>query len=180
VAVVDGSLPAARVAEAVGRVHAMADALTDARAAHPLPEVVGPVHLEDEWIKGTFDHGRRAIDWRLRAADGFTVVRLEDRPNIAVGVVPWGPDLADHAEVVVHPGDVVDPAVLEPGPVLVLGRDIHRHPDARATVDRLRATRDVLVVDLGWPSRDRPYADIATYGASRRVGRALRSWIEEG
>ena len=55
----------------------------------------------------------------------------------------------------------------------MLGRDVHRHPEARATVDRLRATRDVLVVDLGWPSRDHAYADVATYGASRRVGRAL-------
>jgi beta-N-acetylhexosaminidase len=31
----------------------------------------------------------------------------------------------------------------------------------------------VLVVDMGWPSDDRAYADIATFGASRLVGRAL-------
>ncbi len=116
----------------------------------------------------------------MRALGGFSVVRLEDRPNVAVGVVPWGPDLSDHPEVVVHPGDALDLDALGTRPVLVLGRDIHRHPEARATVDGLRATHDVLVVDLGWRSRDRAYADIATFGASRRVGEALRSWIEEG
>ncbi|GAB2592756.1 glycoside hydrolase family 3 N-terminal domain-containing protein [Microlunatus antarcticus] len=179
-AVADGSLPAGRVPEAAGRVHAMADALTASRAAHPVPEVVPALPLDDVDLAGTFDHGRRAIDWRRRATDGFTVVRLEDRPNIAVGVVPWGPDLADHGEVVVHPGDALDLDVLGTRPVLVLGRDVHRHPEARATVDRLRTTHDVLVVDLGWPSPDRAYADVATFGASRRVGRALLSWIDAG
>jgi beta-N-acetylhexosaminidase len=60
------------------------------------------------------------------------------------------------------------------GPVLVLGRDIHRRPHARATVDALRAAdRAVVVVDLGWPSPDRRYADVATFGSSRAVGAAL-------
>ena len=179
-AVGDGTLPAARVAEAVGRVHAMADGLAAARAARPEHARPGSAGVEVFAVQGTFDHSRRALDWRLRAAGGFRVVRLEDRPNIAVGAVPWGPDLSDHEEVVLRPGDVVDPAALGPGPVLVLGRDIHRHPEARAAVDLLRARRDVLVVDLGWPSRDRAYADVATFGASRWVGQALRTWIEEG
>ena len=178
-AVTDGSLTAARVEEAVGRVHAMADALTAARADRPAPDVATS-RLEDVDILGTFSDSRHALRWRRRAAGGFSVVRLEDRPNIAVGVVPWGPDLTDHLEVVVHPGDVLDLDALGTDPVLVLGRDVHRHPEARATVDLLRATRDVLVVDLGWPSPDRLYADVATFGASRRVGRALRTWLELG
>ncbi len=56
-AVDTGALLAARVEEAVGRVHAMADALTAARAAHPVPAVVPDVHLDDVDVKGTFDHG---------------------------------------------------------------------------------------------------------------------------
>ncbi len=65
-----------------------------------------------------------------------------------------------------------------PDPVLVLGRDIHRHPFARAVVDRLRAERaQVLVVDMGWPSGDRGYADVATFGASRLMGRALLAYL---
>ena len=57
---------------------------------------------------------------------------------------------------------------------LVVGQDIHRHAFARAAVDRLRpSTRQVLVVDMGWPSPDRRYADVATFGASALMGRAL-------
>jgi beta-N-acetylhexosaminidase len=68
---------------------------------------------------------------------------------------------------------------LEPAqPVLVLGRDIHQHPFARDAVDRLRSQHlDLLVVDMGWPSADRRYADVGTFGASRLMGRALLSWL---
>jgi beta-N-acetylhexosaminidase len=63
-------------------------------------------------------------------------------------------------------------------PVLVVGRDIHRHAFARAVVDRLRTERtSVLVVDMGWPSDDRRYADVATFGASQIVGRALLTYL---
>jgi beta-N-acetylhexosaminidase len=63
-------------------------------------------------------------------------------------------------------------------PVLVIGRDIHRHPFAREAVDQLRSDHvDVLVVDMGWPSEDRRYADLATFGASCLMGRALLSWL---
>ena len=45
-------------------------------------------------------------------------------------------------------------------------------------VDRLRAEHEsVLVVDMGWPSDDRRYADVATFGASRLVGRALLTFL---
>ena len=65
--------------------------------------------------------------------------------------------------------------------VLVVGKDNHRHAFARAAVDRLRAERErVLVVDMGWPSDDRAYADIATFGASRLVGRALLRLLGHG
>ena len=50
-----------------------------------------------------------------------------------------------------------------------------------AAIDRLRAERDsVLVVDMGWPSDDRAYADVATFGASRLVGRALIELLDRG
>jgi beta-N-acetylhexosaminidase len=35
----------------------------------------------------------------------------------------------------------------------------------------------VIAVDMGWPSDDRKYADIATFGASRLVGRALTEYL---
>ena len=60
----------------------------------------------------------------------------------------------------------------------MVGRDLHRHAHARETVDRLRTDHDqVLVVDLGWPSDDRRYADIATFGSSRVVGQALAAML---
>ena len=58
---------------------------------------------------------------------------------------------------------------------------IHRHPFARDVVDRLRSQHaDVLVVDMGWPSDDRQYADVATFGASRLMGDVLLKWLAFG
>jgi beta-N-acetylhexosaminidase len=66
-------------------------------------------------------------------------------------------------------------------PVLVVGRDIHRHPFAREVVDRLRSDRvDVLVVDMGWPSADRRYGDVATFGGSALMGAVLLKWLARG
>jgi beta-N-acetylhexosaminidase len=35
----------------------------------------------------------------------------------------------------------------------------------------------VLVVEMGWPAADRRYADVATFGASRLMGRMLLKWL---
>jgi beta-N-acetylhexosaminidase len=32
---------------------------------------------------------------------------------------------------------------------------------------------------MGWPSDDRRYADVATFGASRYVGQALTAWLKK-
>jgi beta-N-acetylhexosaminidase len=70
------------------------------------------------------------------------------------------------------------PPVQPDQPILVVGRDIHQHRFAREAVDRMRSQQvDVLVVDMGWPSADRRYADVATFGASRLMGRALLRWL---
>ncbi|MGO4592983.1 glycoside hydrolase family 3 protein [Leifsonia sp. 2TAF2] len=136
-----------------------------------------------------FDVSAYAGEWLQEHAGGrYSVVRIDTVANIAVGTAPWGP----FAEVEADPASPwavafsANPAVLfteddhpdlvlaAQSPVLVIGRDNHRHAFARAAIDRLRAERErVLVVDMGWPSDDRAYADIATFGASRLVGRAL-------
>jgi beta-N-acetylhexosaminidase len=36
-----------------------------------------------------------------------------------------------------------------------------------------------VAIDMGWPSEDRAFADVATFGASRHVGAALLRWLEE-
>ena len=68
-------------------------------------------------------------------------------------------------------------AALE-GPVLVIGKDLHRHPFAVAAIEALRDVRDdVVTIDMGWPAHDRAFADVATFGASRLVGAALIDFI---
>jgi beta-N-acetylhexosaminidase len=136
-----------------------------------------------------FDVSEQAREWLRENGGGrYSVVRIDTVANIAVGTAPWGP----FSEVEADPGTpwaaafTANPAVVftendhpdlvlaAQSPVLVIGKDNHRHAFARAAIDRLRAERErVLVVDMGWPSDDRAYADIATFGASRLVGRAL-------
>jgi beta-N-acetylhexosaminidase len=134
----------------------------------------------------TFDIQPWAADWRAKASGRYTVVRLEGNPNIAVGTTPWGPFAAHSANTaqrvcLISPERTALPPVQPDQPVLVVGRDIHQHPFAREAVDRLRSQHvDVLVVDMGWPSADRRYADVATFGASGLMGRALLSWLAFG
>jgi beta-N-acetylhexosaminidase len=150
------------------------------------------------WPKGeaelirTFSVQTAAADWRRRALGRYLVVRLEADPNIAVGATPWGPFAAVAADqtapdespfgaqrvCVISPERSALPLLQHNQPVLVVGRNIHRHRFAREAVDRLRAQQaDVLVVDMGWPSDERRYADVATFGGSRLMGRALLKWL---
>ncbi|SDV01852.1 beta-N-acetylhexosaminidase [Microlunatus sagamiharensis] len=172
-AVADGRLDEERLAEAVRRVTGLAQDRPSPEVPARSTEAALADLLTDEAVSATFDLAPRALDWCRRARDGLVAVRLEDTPNIAVGVVPWGPDLADVPTLVLHPDDPLDLAGLPDLPVLVLGRDVHRHPWAREVVDVLCRERDTLVAELGWPAPDRAYADVATYGASRPVGAAL-------
>jgi len=145
--------------------------------------------------EAAFDVSVEAREW-LTANDGrYSVVRIDTVANIAVGTAPWGPfaeveadpgtqwarEFAANPEVLFTEGDHPDLVLAAQSPVLVVGKDNHRHAFARAAIDRLRAERErVLVVDMGWPSDDRSYADIATFGASRLVGRALLRLLGHG
>lgn len=136
-----------------------------------------------------FDVSEQAWEWLRENGGGrYSVVRIDTVANIAVGTAPWGPFSEVEADpgtpwaaaftgnpaVVFTENDHPDLVLAAQSPVLVIGKDNHRHAFARAAIDRLRAERErVLVVDMGWPSDDRAYADIATFGASRLVGRAL-------
>ena len=200
-AIAEGTLASSRLWEAVGRVRGLAEDLQGARKAAGEPPLVAP-----GWPKGeaelihTLDVQPGASDWRGRAAGQYTVVRLEADPNIAVGTAPWGPfapevkqgaapdpaaplpaAFATRPVFLISPERSALPRVQSDQPVLVVGRDIHRHPFARQAVDRLRSDRvDVLVVDMGWPSTDRRYADVATFGASRLMGQVLLKWLALG
>jgi beta-N-acetylhexosaminidase len=179
-AVTEGTLARERVSEAMSRVRGLAEDLEAARRAAGQPPQVVP-----NWSKGeakllhVLDVQPGASNWRGRAAGRYIVVRLEADPNIAVGTTPWGPFAAvAQRAYVISPEQSALPPFQPDQPVLVVGRDIHRHRFAREAVDRLRSLHvDVLVVDMGWPSADRRYADVATFGASRLMGAVLLKWL---
>jgi beta-N-acetylhexosaminidase len=183
-AVASGRLPVERVRDAAARVRALgasAPVVPDAPAViEPDRDVIPLARLMAEFEVTDAARARLAIADRIA-----TVVRVDTVANIAIGVAPWGPFAAAAASVgrtwlddarivaVAPETPLVDTAEL-PGPVLVIGKDLHLHQSAVATIDALRATRDdVVTVDMGWPSADRSLADIATFGASRLVGAAL-------
>jgi beta-N-acetylhexosaminidase len=179
-AVTEDTLAPERVSEAMRRVRGLAEDLEAARRAAGQPPQVVP-----GWSKGEaellhiLDVQPGASNWRGRAAGRYIVVRLEADPNIAVGTTPWGPfAVVAQRAYVISPEQSALPPFLPDQPVLVVGRDIHRHRFAREAVDRLRSLDvDVLVVDMGWPSADRRYADVATFGASRLMGAVLLTWL---
>jgi beta-N-acetylhexosaminidase len=194
-AVAEGTLAPDRVREATSRVHGLGQDLKAARQAAGPPPGSAPVWAKsDAELLHSLDVQPGATDWRGRAAGRYTVVRLETDPNIAVGTIPWGPfaasadptaatgaAFAEHPVCLVSPERLALPPLQPDQPVLVVGRDIHRHRFGREVVDRLRSDRvDVLVVDMGWPSTDRRYADVATFGASLLMGRVLLKWLAFG
>jgi beta-N-acetylhexosaminidase len=180
-AIAQGTLAPDRVSDATSRVRGLAKEMAAARkSAGPPPHAAPSCPVAEAELVRTLDVRPRALGWRARAAGRYSVVRVESDPNIAVGATPWGPFAAD----VELPAYVIMPersalSSFEPDrPVLVVGRDIHRHRFAREAIDRLRSDGlDVLVVDMGWPSEDRRYADVATFGASRLMGRVLLNWV---
>jgi len=192
-AVAEGIIAVNRVREATERVRGLAEDLTAARqAAGPPPRFTSGFPKSKAELINTLDLQPGASDWRARASGRYTVMRLEADANIAVGTTPWGPFAAAAADPTASPvaafaaqrAYVMSPErwALPPfqpdQPVLVVGRDIHQHAFAREVVDRLRSRHvDVLVVDMGWPSADRRYADVATFGASRLMGQVLLKWL---
>lgn len=197
-AVESGRLAEARVDEAAARVLALTAELRAEQAAVPIPADAPAGRLDPTDVVvaiSTFDISEHAAEWMRANRGRCSVVRIDTVANIAVGVAPWGPfaevaadpesafaaAFAANPTVVFTEGDHPELVLAAQSPVLVIGKDNHRHAFAREAIDRLRAERDsVLVVDMGWPSDDRAYADIATFGASRLVGRALLDLLGSG
>lgn len=191
-AVESGRLPAERVREAAARVRALG-ASAPAVPAAASAAGIDPAHTAADLarIAAAFELTEAARARLAASGPVRTVVRIDTVASIAVGVAPWGPfafaaapgepTWLDDADVLrVDPDSpLADPAALR-GPVLVVGRDLHRHPFAVAAIEALRAVRDdVVTVDMGWPSDDRALADVATFGASRLVGQALIALVAE-
>ncbi|HEU4757608.1 MAG TPA: glycoside hydrolase family 3 N-terminal domain-containing protein [Agromyces sp.] len=199
-AVAAGRLAVERVTDAAARVRALAAGHPAAGGSSDAGPSVGaglpgelPADLGDR-IAASFHVADGALA-RLGGGGRIgTVVRIDTVANIAVGGVPWGPFalleepdpdrpapawLAAAPVLALDAGTPLgDPAGLA-GPVLVVGKDLHRHPFAVEAITRLRAARpDVVTVDMGWPSDDLALADVATFGASRSVAEALASVVD--
>ncbi|AWB88374.1 beta-N-acetylhexosaminidase [Homoserinimonas hongtaonis] len=160
-AVTEGRISPSRMRDAADRVLALA-------RSYPAEAQRGP----HDGPQCDLDRTIAAFDVRTGTRPGptATIVALETPTNIAVGAAPWG--LPAHVRV--SEGDRLPDVA---GQLVVIGRDNHRHGWVRDLIDEARATSsDVVVVDMGWPSDDRAYADVATFGASRHVGDALAKW----
>jgi beta-N-acetylhexosaminidase len=180
-AVQSGRLDPSRFADAASRTLALAEELAAQAAALPIPDYVT---AEDE---PEFDLQRTAASFDVRpgvvVGPDRLLVALETAANIAVGVSPWGPAAAGAEVLRLSEGDTLDHVLTQEGSgrqLVIVGKANHRYPWVRDLVDAARARHpQTLVVDMGWPGVDRQYADVATFGASRHVGRALLAWLEQ-
>lgn len=180
-AVGSGALPASRLAQAAARVRELGVQAATARATLALPASFAPgavPGLALERIAGAFDVSASASAAIDSTRGAVTWLRLEPAQNIAVGASPWGPFAAGvEAAATLRPGGDreawLGAAATDEGLTVIVGKDNHRHAFARDAIDAARARGSVVVVDMGWASPERDYADIATFGASRLVGEAL-------
>jgi beta-N-acetylhexosaminidase len=162
-AVVDGTMPGQRLADAVSRNAALVAGL-----AAPLPLVA----LSEPVPEFDLDRAIAAFDISgdIVLEPGARILTLETSPNMAVGASPWGLAAAGAKTTPLFEGD----ELASGGPLVLVGKDNHQLEWTRAAIDAVRAQNPgVVVVDMGWPSPDREYADIATFGASLYVGQAL-------
>jgi beta-N-acetylhexosaminidase len=123
---------------------------------------------------------RRALRATGVAPLGAAPVVVELRPgaSIAVGAVPWGVGAVlaerDAGVTVLRFDGSFDPgaalAAAEGRPLVLVVRDLHRHPGHAAAADAIVARRpDAIVVEMGLPGR-RPAgarAFLDTHGAAR-------------
>lgn len=123
---------------------------------------------------------------RARAALASTTrpirwIRIEPEPNVAVGVTPLGPFFDGGAvpSLVVPVDDraVAAEYVAEPGVLtVVVGREFHRDHGALGAARTIVERSEALIVDMGFAHSE--HVDVATFGASRRVGEALLELVE--
>ncbi|MFJ8690048.1 glycoside hydrolase family 3 protein [Micromonospora wenchangensis] len=182
-AVLAGELPEERLAEAAKRVGQLAEWSTAARTGRPDP---APRPADGSPVGLTA--ARRAVRvsgdavGRLPLTAAAHVVEFAAPHNIAIGAeTPWGlgAPLADllpgTTTVRLTEADLpADPTSGAAGrPLVLVVRDLHRHPWMRAAVDRALATRpDAVVVELGLPELVTGGLHLATHGATRAAARA--------
>jgi beta-N-acetylhexosaminidase len=159
-----------RLTEAAGRV----DELAAWRAAQTPDSRDYPRNSDPEMAVSRDYRGvglaaaRRGLGvWgEVKVRDHAVVMRFDSPPSIAAGEMPWG-----MAEALARRGVEVAENGGKPGASLVLVvRDLHRHPDQLSTVETQLARRpDAIVVEMGVPAcRPRGAQNyVATHGSAR-------------
>jgi len=184
-AVIDGTLPEERLADAAARVATLA---TWSRRARVAPAGNGTGHP-----------GLAAARRALRLATGTVppwplttpafVIELSPATNMAIAPdTPWGvlaplsglmPGTIGTRITAPEPGERIDAAVdtalraATGRPLVIAVRDAHRHPWMTAALARATAAHpDTIVVEMGVPAGSYGSHQIATYGASTACGLA--------
>jgi beta-N-acetylhexosaminidase len=173
-AVANGTLHPRRIEDAIHRNRSLASTL--ATEAGPVPVLEGSEpRFPLEPAIGAFD-----ISPTVRVSARRQIVTIETTANIAVGASPWGLEAAGLDVVAIREGDAPPDTPTDGAQLIIVGKDNHRYAWVRELVDSARErSSSTLVIDMGWPSDDRRYADVATFGASRYVGQALAAWLGE-
>ena len=172
-AVAEGRLAAERLADAEARMLGFVSSLAVDAANIPIPTYVT---LDDE---PEFDLARTvaAFDVRpgVRIEPDRVLGAFETAVNVTVGESPWGPAASGAAGAHIRSSASELPSG---GQLMIVGEDHHWHDWVRELIDDARVRHpSTVIVDMGWPSDNGAYADIATFGASHHVGRALLAWL---
>jgi beta-N-acetylhexosaminidase len=171
-ALADGTLHSRRVENAVERNRALALDLEADAGAIPVLEGSEPRFPLEPAI-AAFD-----VQPGVVVRPDRVVVSVETTANIAVGGSPWGLAAAGLDVTPLRQGDPLPALPADGTQLVIVGKDNHRHDWVRELIELARErNKSTLVVDMGWPSDGRDYADVATFGASRYVGRALAAWL---
>jgi len=172
VAVREGRLGEARLADAARRIDALAAWRSEQHQA-------GEVHRELG-----LEAARRAVTAEnlQPIGDDVAVLRLSSTPSQAAGVVPWGlasalRDLGLRVTAVDVDHEPADIAGLiskaGSGSLILVARNLHRHPWQVSTVEAVLAKRpEAIVVEMGLPAcrPEGARAYVATRGAARVCG----------
>jgi beta-N-acetylhexosaminidase len=178
-ATAEGRLPAARLEDAADRVSALRSWL--ARGRHTRALSASRAAAGHDGARAGLTAARRALQvsgLAGRPADPL-VAEFSSRPNIAVGTVPWGlgswldgnVQRLDTSQGEASLADAVADVLARAAsrPLVIVVRNAHRHPAARAAIIALLAARPyVIVVEMGLPVWRPPGGGyVATYGAAR-------------
>ncbi len=204
-AVRSGELPEARLRDAAARVRRLAAwtlraqtgsgarAVADAAAGRAVPGGTGSAVGFEAARRAVRVTVARGAEHVLPLATAPHVVEFAPPRNIAIGAeTPWGvgapldvllpgtTSVRLSADDLAGRPDPAAPVLAGAGgrPLVLVVRDLHRHPWAAQAVSRTLAARpDAVVVEMGLPELVVGGVHVATHGATRACGRAAAEVI---